>query len=118
MRRFYRRAARPPGLIAPPPGYAVAMQADSIERTVERVLRGLYSVALYVLVPITVYHLIWRGFRQRESFLRWTERSAIYPDTPHAATAWVLAFSLGAGDTTPPPGDDLRQPRPAPQCRT
>jgi 3-deoxy-D-manno-octulosonic-acid transferase len=32
---------------------------------IERLLRGLYSAALYVLVPVTVYHLIWRGFRQR-----------------------------------------------------
>jgi 3-deoxy-D-manno-octulosonic-acid transferase len=41
---------------------------------IERVLRGLYSAALYLLLPITVYHLIWRGFRQGEYFRRWPER--------------------------------------------
>ena len=47
------------------------MRAHLTERAVERLLRGLYSVALYALVPITVYHLIWRGFRQKEYFQRW-----------------------------------------------
>ena len=62
------------------------MQADPIER----VLRGLYSAALYLLLPITLYHLIWRGFRQREYFQRWNERYAVYrapgmQDPPQAA---------------------------------
>ena len=51
------------------------MRADPTER----ILRGLYSVALYVLAPITVYHLIWRGFRQPAYFQRWNERYASYP---------------------------------------
>ena len=44
---------------------------------IERLLRGLYSAALYLLLPVTVYHLIWRGFRQREYFQRWDERYAV-----------------------------------------
>ena len=40
----------------------------------ERFLRGLYSAVLYVLTPVTVYHLIWRGFRFRDYFQRWSER--------------------------------------------
>ena len=62
--------------------YAVAMQGDFLERAVERLLRGLYSAALYLLVPVTVYHLIWRGFRQREYFQRWNERYAAYGAAP------------------------------------
>ena len=31
-----------------------------------------------VLAPVTVYHLIWRGFRHREYFQRWNERYASY----------------------------------------
>ena len=59
-----------------PPGFAypVAMRADPIER----VLRGLYSAALYLLLPVTVYHLIWRSFRQGEYLQRWNERYAVY----------------------------------------
>ena len=105
------------------------MQADTFERTIERVLRGLYSAALYVLAPITVYHLIWRGFRQREYFLRWNERYAMYPDasnpeasaalpeamhstTAHSATAWIHAVSVGEVNAAAPLVDALRTTRP------
>ncbi len=105
------------------------MQADPFERTIERVLRGLYSAALYVLAPVTVYHLIWRGFRQREYFLRWNERYAMYsrasnPDAsaPHPATmqsagaygptAWIHAVSVGEVNAAAPLVDALRLTRP------
>ena len=105
------------------------MQADPFERTIERVLRGLYSAALYVLAPITVYHLIWRGFRQREYFLRWNERYAMYSDasnpeasaahptamhstTAHSATAWIHAVSVGEVNAAAPLVDALRTTRP------
>lgn len=48
---------------------------------IEWLLRGLYSALLYLLLPVTVYHLVWRGFRVREYFNRWNERYASY-------TAW------------------------------
>ncbi len=105
------------------------MQADPFERTIERVLRGLYSAALYVLAPITVYHLIWRGFRQREYFLRWNERYAMYSDasnqaasaahpttmhsaTGHSATVWIHAVSVGEVNAAAPLVDALRTTRP------
>jgi 3-deoxy-D-manno-octulosonic-acid transferase len=78
---------------------------------IERLLRGLYSVALYVLVPVTVYHLIWRGFRQREYFQRWNERYAVYGDPPHA-TLWVHAVSVGEVNAAAPLVDALRANRP------
>lgn len=74
---------------------------------VERLLRGLYSAALYVLVPVTVYHLIWRGFRQVEYFQRWGERYASYPDEPHRATLWVHAVSVGEVNAAAPLVDAL-----------
>lgn len=61
----------------------------------ERVLRGLYSAALYVLLPVTVYHLIWRGFRQGEYFQRWNERYASYREAPQPEAVWVHAVSVG-----------------------
>ena len=36
----------------------------------EVALRSLYSAVLYLLLPFTVYHLVWRGFRVREYFKR------------------------------------------------
>ena len=79
------------------------MRADLTERA----LRGLYSAALYLLVPITVYHLIWRGFRHAEYFQRWNERYAAYRDAPHAGTVWVHAVSVGEVNAAAPLVDAL-----------
>lgn len=84
------------------------MRADSTER----VLRGLYSAALYVLVPITLYHLIWRGFRQRAYFHRWAERYASYPERGPSAPLWLHAVSVGEVNAAAPLVDRLRQLRP------
>ena len=88
------------------------MPADQPERAVERLLRGFYSLALYLLVPITVYHLIWRGFRQKEYFQRWNERYAVYDRAPHAATVWIHAVSVGEVNAAAPLVNALRTLRP------
>jgi len=88
------------------------MPADPPERAVERLLRGLYSLALYLLVPITVYHLIWRGFRQKEYFQRWNERYAVYDHAPHPATVWLHAVSVGEVNAAAPLVNALRTLRP------
>ncbi len=62
---------------------------------IERVLRAAYSVVLVVLLPITLYHLVWRGFRQPAYFQRWGERYARYPTTVSPAPIWVHAVSVG-----------------------
>lgn len=66
----------------------------------ERLLRGLYSLALYALLPVTIYHLVWRGFRHPAYLSRWNERYARYgakaaaPSTARL-TLWVHAVSVG-----------------------
>ena len=62
---------------------------------IERVLRAAYSVALVVLLPITLYHLVWRGFRQPAYFQRWGERYARYPTPTEPTPVWVHAVSVG-----------------------
>lgn len=84
------------------------MTADPIER----LLRGLYSAVLYVLVPVTVYHLIWRGFRHGAYFERWSERYAAYHDAPHPATVWVHAVSVGEVNAAAPLVNALMAMRP------
>lgn len=74
------------------------MRADPTER----ILRALYSAALYVLAPITVYHLIWRGFRQRAYFERWSERYASYPVAQASAPLWLHAVSVGEVNAASP----------------
>ena len=86
----------------------VAMRTDLIEH----LMRGLYSAALYLLAPITIYHLIWRGFRQPAYFLRWPERYGRYGDAPHARTLWLHAVSVGEVNAAMPLVAALRRGRP------
>jgi 3-deoxy-D-manno-octulosonic-acid transferase len=79
------------------------MRADRFERMIEHTLRGLYSAALYLLLPITVYHLIWRGFRQRAYLLRWNERYARYREMATAGEhLWIHAVSVGEVNAAAP----------------
>lgn len=64
-------------------------------RTAERLLRALYSAVLYVLTPVTVYHLIWRGFRYPEYFQRWDERYGSYGTPARPVDVWLHAVSVG-----------------------
>ena len=86
---------------------------------IERLLRGLYSAALYLLAPVTIYHLIWRGFRHNEYFHRWAERYAVYSPERHgherqepAGTVWVHAVSVGEVNAAAPLVNALRRDRP------
>ena len=89
--------------------YPVRMSAAD---NTERLLRGLYSAVLYLLVPVTVYHLIWRGFRQEAYFERWSERYARYA-TPAAQTpVWVHAVSVGEVNAVAPLVNALLEARP------
>ncbi|MBA3487854.1 MAG: lipid IV(A) 3-deoxy-D-manno-octulosonic acid transferase, partial [Lysobacter sp.] len=79
---------------------------------IEYLLRGLYSAVLYLLVPITVYHLIWRGFRQPAYFQRWPERYGVYGDAPRGRTLWLHAVSVGEINAAMPLVAALRRGRP------
>lgn len=76
------------------------MRSDAVER----MLRSAYSAVLYLLLPITIYHLVWRGFRQRGYFQRWSERYGYYsggaPET--RSTIWLHAVSVGEVNAAAP----------------
>ena len=88
------------------------MEAPASDRAVERLLRGLYSAALYLLAPVTVYHLIWRGFRQPEYLERWGERYAAYRTPPLDGCVWVHAVSVGEVNAAAPLVNALLEQRP------
>ncbi len=79
---------------------------------IETLLRGLYSAVLYLLLPITVYHLIWRGFRVREYFRRWDERYASYPQSAGEPRVWLHAVSVGEVNAAAPLVNALRERHP------
>jgi len=70
----------------------------------ERLLRAAYSAVLYLLAPVTVYHLLWRGFRQQAYLERWNERYAYYPDDPASCSMriWIHAVSVGEVNAVAP----------------
>jgi 3-deoxy-D-manno-octulosonic-acid transferase len=78
----------------------------------EKLLRGLYSAVLYVLAPITVYHLIWRGFRFSEYFQRWSERYASHDALREKVDIWLHAVSVGEVNAAAPVINALRKQRP------
>lgn len=62
----------------------------------QRVLLGLYSLVLRLAFPVTLYHLIWRGMRQREYLQRWPERYAwLDGKLDLHDSIWVHAVSVG-----------------------
>ncbi|WP_434030442.1 lipid IV(A) 3-deoxy-D-manno-octulosonic acid transferase [[Pseudomonas] boreopolis] len=79
---------------------------------IEWLLRTLYSALLYLLLPITVYHLVWRGFRVREYFNRWNERYASYARSCGQPRVWLHAVSVGEVNAAAPLVNALRAQRP------
>jgi len=62
----------------------------------QRVLLGLYSLVLHLIFPVTLYHLVWRGMRQRAYLQRWSERYAWLGDRLDLKDSiWVHAVSVG-----------------------
>lgn len=62
----------------------------------QHALLGLYSLVLRLAFPVTLYHLVWRGMRQREYLQRWPERYAWLDGRLDLHDAiWVHAVSVG-----------------------
>lgn len=68
----------------------------------QRALRALYSLVLRLALPLSLYHLIWRGLRQREYFDRWSERFAFYRDAGLQDCLWLHAVSVGEVNAAAP----------------
>ena len=75
---------------------------------------AFYSALLWLLVPITLYHLVWRGLRQREYLLRWSERYAQIDALPKMAPGgvWIHAVSVGEVNAAVPLVNALRLQHP------
>ena len=58
-------------------------------------MRVLYSALLYLITPLVLLRLLWRGLAQREYWRRWGERFGHVPRVEGGVAAWVHAVSVG-----------------------
>lgn len=58
-------------------------------------MRSLYSLILYLLTPLVLLRLAWRGLRAPAYWQRWSERFGFVPATEGDAPIWVHAVSVG-----------------------
>lgn len=68
----------------------------------DRLLLGAYSLVMTLLLPTTLYHLVWRGLRQKEYLQRWDERFAFYPGGMQSQCLWLHAVSVGEVNAAAP----------------
>jgi len=75
----------------------------------QRINLGIYSLVMYALTPLTLIHLVSRGFNQREYFQRWSERFAMYRAPAKAPCLWLHAVSVGEVNAITPLLKRLRE---------
>lgn len=78
----------------------------------QRITLAAYSLVMYALTPLTLIHLVSRGFNQREYFQRWSERFAMYRAPAKAPCIWLHAVSVGEVNAITPLLKRLREDYP------
>lgn len=72
-------------------------------------MRALYTLTMYLLTPVILYRLAFRGLRARGYFSRWFERFGFFPNPHMAGSIWVHAVSVGEVNAAAPLIDALRE---------
>ena len=65
-------------------------------------MRYLYSLVMYLVMPLIVLRLLTRGMRYGSYHRRWPERFGIFPDPGIAGSLWVHAVSMGEVNAAEP----------------
>jgi len=58
-------------------------------------MRTLYTLVMYLMTPVILFRLAWRGLRYREYFARWRERFGYFPSPNLDGPILVHAVSVG-----------------------
>src|SRR5687768_6709189 len=58
-------------------------------------MRVLYTILLYLVTPLVMLRLAWRGLALRDYWHRWGERFGFVLPAPQGVEAWVHAVSVG-----------------------
>lgn len=62
-------------------------------------MRKLYSLLIYLLTPLALVHLAFRGLRNRDYFRRWPERFA-YLDVPESRKGGIAVHAASMGEVS------------------
>ena len=65
-------------------------------------LRAIYTLTMYLLTPVILYRLVWRGIGYRDYWGRWRERFGFFADPGLSDTIWVHAVSVGEMNAAAP----------------
>ena len=60
----------------------------------------IYNIIVYLILPLTIIKLVYRGIKNKDYLRGWTERFAIYPDSEKnkwlkRKTLWIHCVSVG-----------------------
>jgi 3-deoxy-D-manno-octulosonic-acid transferase len=58
-------------------------------------MRSLYTLLLYLITPLVLLRLAWRGLELRDYWYRWNERFGFVTAAREPAAVWVHAVSVG-----------------------
>lgn len=58
-------------------------------------MRWLYTLILYLLLPLIILRLLWRGLWAPAYWQRWSERFGLIAPLPQSQCLWIHAVSLG-----------------------
>ena len=58
-------------------------------------MRWLYTLLLYLIMPLVLLHLLWRGLGDRAYLKRWSERFGVFNPPKHTGGIVVHAASVG-----------------------
>ncbi len=83
-------------------------RSSKIQRFGSVLRRFVYTLVLYLLTPLILYRLAFRGLRARGYFSRWFERFGFFPDPGIRSSIWVHAVSVGEVNAAAPLIDALR----------
>lgn len=76
-------------------------------------MRRLYTLLLYLLLPLVLLRLLLRGLRSPAYLRRWPERFGRFPHTPPPGALWIHAVSVGEAIAAFPLVQQIRDRHPA-----
>lgn len=75
--------------------------------------RALYTLAMYLLTPVILYRLMFRGIRNRGYLSRWAERFGVFEAPQWESSIWLHAVSVGEFNAAIPLVDELLRRHPS-----